>query len=270
MKIIACAVVLFCLGLPSTLFAPYAALAASPPARSGTVGFAHDETFIVYAPDQALADQVLAKANEFRKAESKDMLGKELESGKGRTIITVELSATEDSGFTWPIDHPDRKFHNMWLTTSRERAAGSTLRHEIRHVVLNTRFPDRLPLWIEEGLASRSDDAQRQQVWRDTAAGFSRSNWPDINAVMATRSIHSTDQATYGASTSLVNYLLTRGDMSKLLEFAVLGKKSGWNGALDQCYGIRSVGEFESQWHAWVDEKAAHARATSPRPLGES
>ena len=169
MKAITCAVVLFCLGLPSTLFA---------------VGFAHDETFIVYAPDQALADQVLAKAEEFRKAEAKDLLGTELEAGAGRTIITVKVSATEDSGFTWPIDHPDRKFHNMWLTTSRERAAGSTLRHEIRHVVLNTRFPDRLPPWIEEGLASRSDDAERQQVWRETAAAFSRSGWPDIHSLM--------------------------------------------------------------------------------------
>ena len=103
MKAVACAVVLFCLGLPSTF----------------AVGFAHDETFIVYAPDQALADQVLAKAEKFRKAEAKDLLGEELEAGLGRTIITVKVSATEDNGFTWPIDHPDRKFHNVWLTTSR-------------------------------------------------------------------------------------------------------------------------------------------------------
>ena len=160
MRTTACVAVLFLLVLPSTLFA---------------AGFSHDENFIVYAPDQVLSDQVIAKAEEFRKAEAKDLLGIELDAGKGRTIITVEVSATEDSGFTWPIDHPDRKFHEMWLTTSRQRAAGSTLRHEIRHVVLNTRFPDRLPLWIEEGLASRSDDEQRQRLSRETAARFSRS-----------------------------------------------------------------------------------------------
>ncbi len=249
MKVVSSAVVLFCLGLPSALFA---------------VGFAHDETFIVYAPDQALADQVLAKAQEFRKAEAKDLLGVELEPRAGRTIITVKVSATEDSGFTWPIDHPDRKFHNMWLTTSRQRAAGSTLRHEIRHVVLNTRFPDRLPPWIEEGLASRTDDAEHQQVWRETATAFTRSGWPDIHSVVETRTIHSTDQATYGASTSLVNYLLTRGDMPKLLEFAVTGKKSGWDRALEQCYGIRNLRELESQWHAWVGQEGAHARAPTP------
>ena len=196
--------------------------------------------------------------------EAKDLLGAELESGKGRTIITVEVSATKDSGFTWPIDHPDRKFHEMWLTTSRERAAGSTLRHEIRHVVLNTRFPDRLPPWIEEGLASRSDDPQRQRVWRETAAGFSRSGWPDIHSLVEAKSIHSTDQATYSAATSLVNYLLTRGDMAKLLQFAVTGKKSGWDRALDQCYGIRSLPELESQWHAWVGQERRSAR-TRPR-----
>jgi len=251
MKAVSCAVFLFCLGLPSTLFA---------------VGFAHNETFIVYAPDQALADQVLAKAQEFRKAEAKDLLGVELEPRAGRTIITVEVSATEDSGFTWPIDHPDRKFHSTWLTTSRERAAGSTLRHEIRHIVLNTRFPDRLPAWIEEGLASRSDDGERQRVWRETAAAFSQSAWPDIHTLVEAKSIHSTDRATYGASTSLVNYLLTRGDMPKLLQFATMGKKSGWDSALDQCYGIRSLREFESQWHAWVGQEGAlheHARVSA-------
>jgi hypothetical protein len=240
MKAVSFAVVLFCLGLPSTLFA---------------VGFAHDETFIVYAPDQALADQVLAKAVEFRKAEAKDLLGMELEAGVGRTIITVKVSTSEDSGFTWPIDHPDRKFHNMWLTTSRERATGSTLRHEIRHVVLNTQFPERLPPWVEEGVASRSDDGQRQQLWRETAAAFSQSGWPDIQSVLELKSIHSTDRATYGASTSLVNYLLTRGDMTRLLQFAVMGKKSGWDRALEQCYGIRSIRELEAQWHDWVSQE---------------
>jgi hypothetical protein len=255
MKSVLCAAVLFSLTAPSTLFA---------------VGFAHDPTFIVYAPDQALADQVLAKAEEFRKAEAKDLLGTELEPAAGRTIITVQVSETEDKGFTWPIDHPDRKFHSMWLTTSRERAAGGTLRHEIRHVVLNTRFPfpDRLPLWIEEGLASRSDDGQRQRIWRDTAATFSQSGWPDIQSVVDTQSIHSTDQATYGASTSLVNYLLTRGDMPKLLQFAVTGKKSGWDSALEQCYGIRSLRELESKWHAWVSQKGSLAeRAHVPTSL---
>ena len=248
MKTIAYAVVLLCGSLPTTLFA---------------VGFAHDETFIVYAPCQELADQVLAKAQEFRKAEAIDLLGEELEPHAGRTIISVTVSASEDSGFTWPVDRPDRKFHNMWLTTSPERAAGSTLRHEIRHVVLNTRFPDRLPVWIEEGLASRSDDAQRQRVWRDTAVTFSRSGWPDIHSLMEVKSIHSADRATYGASTSLVNYLLTQGDMPTLLQFAVMGKKSGWDRALDQCYGICSLRELESRWHAWVGQVGAldeHAR----------
>ena len=86
--------------LPLSSFFP-----GCPPALFAA-GFAHDENFIVYAPDQDLADRVLAKAEEFRKAEAKNLLGAELEPGKGRTIITVEVSASEDSGFTWPIDCP--------------------------------------------------------------------------------------------------------------------------------------------------------------------
>ena len=242
MKAVQCVVVLFFLCVPSTLLA---------------VGFAHDESFIVYAPDQELADQVLAKAGEFRRAESRDLLGMELEPNAGRTIITVRLSETADGGFTWPIDHPDRKFHNMWLTTSRERAAGSTLRHEIRHVVLNTRFPERLPLWIEEGLASRGDDPERQQAWREAVAGFSQTGWPSLQAMIEARSIPSTDKAAYAVSTSLVNYLLMRGDTAKLLQFAVIGKQSGWDHALAQCYGIPGLSGLESRWHAWAEPQGA-------------
>lgn len=225
------------LTLPSTLFA---------------VGFSHDENFIVYAPDQTLSDQVLAKAEEFRKAEAIDLLGVELKPGKGRTIITVVVSATEDSGFTWPIDRADRKFHEMWLTTSREKAAGSTLRHEMRHVVLNTRYPDRLPLWIEEGLASRSDDQQRQRLSRETAARLSRSGWPDVRSVVQSRAIHSTDQAAYTAATSLVDYLLTRGDTARLLQFGQSAKKGGWEQSLDKYYGIHGLGELQLKWQAWA------------------
>jgi hypothetical protein len=240
MRAIACIGVFFILALPSALFA---------------AGFSHDQNFIVYAPDQALSDTVIAKAEVYRKAEAIDLLGGELNAGKGRTIITVEVSATEDSGFTWPIDHPDRKFHEMWLTTSREKAAGSTLRHEIRHVVLNTRFPDRLPLWIEEGLASRSDDQQRQRLSRETALQFSRRGWPDIRSIVRSRAIHSTDLAAYSAATSLVNYLLTRGDTAKLLQFGESAKKSGCNQALEKCYGLGSLSELELKWHAWAAQE---------------
>jgi hypothetical protein len=249
MRAITCAAFVFFSGVQAALFA---------------VGFAHDSTFIVYAPDQSLADQVLTKAEDFRKAEARNLLGAELGPAKGRTIITVEVSATEDSGFTWPIDCPQRKFHEVWLTTSRERAAGSTLRHEIRHVVLNTRFPERLPLWIEEGLASRSDDEQRQQLSRTTADGFSRSGWPGIRSVVETRTIHSSDQTTYTAATSLVNYLLTRGDTAKLLEFGQLAKKSGCDQALEKCYGIAGLGDLETRWHEWAaqgDDRRAPALA---------
>ena len=223
MRIVSCAIILFCLAFPSTLFA---------------IGFAHDKTFIVYAPDQALADQVLAKAAEFRKAEAKNLLGVELEAGKGPTIITVALSDRENSGYTWPIDHPDRKFHEMWLTTTRECAAGSILRHEIRHVVLNTRFPDRLPPWIEEGLASRWDNVERQRKRQETVAAFAQCGWPDIHSITDLQKIHATDKTTYAAATSLVSFLLTLGDLPKLFEFAVAGKKSGWDQALHKCYNI--------------------------------
>ena len=236
------------------------------PAALFAGGFAHDDNFIVYAPDQPLADQVLAKAETYRQELAKELLGKELPARAGRTIITVDVSTTKDSGFTWPIDHPDRRFHNTWLTTSRERAVGSTLRHEICHVVLNTQFPQALPTWVEEGLASRNDDATRLRSGRQIIASMAQGGWSGLGGLLDARTIGSADQTSYAMATSLTEYLLSQGDVGKLLQFAADGKGGNWDGAVQQHYGSRGVADLEAKWHAWAAAGTQHASAaTWPR-----
>ena len=119
-----------------------------------TAGYVHNENFIIYTPpessgkvSQRFANQVLTKAEEYRKQIAEEWLHHELPPSVGRTIINVNLSDTEDKGLTWAIDDPRRTLHTLFLTTSRGRALGSTLKHEITHVVLATQFPypNRLP-----------------------------------------------------------------------------------------------------------------------------
>ena len=69
------------------------------------------------APDQAIAEAVVKQAEHFRKEAAREWLGRELPTGQGPTMITVVISSNEDDGLTWPIDTPERKFHQIWVTT---------------------------------------------------------------------------------------------------------------------------------------------------------
>lgn len=223
------------------------------PAPAQAAGFAHDENFVVLAPDQALANAVLAKANEFRKQAAKEWLGEELPPSIGQSVIHVEYSNTEDSALTWPIDSPGRTLHKVWLTTNTERAIGSTLHHEITHVVLATQFPERLPAWADEGAASLADNPERVAARKKILAWYAKTgNWPSVKTVFEARSVNAKDQATYSVAASLTQYLLTRADKSAFLRFAQAGKTQGWDRALKEHYDIQNVGELQTAWQAWA------------------
>ncbi len=148
-------------------------------------GFAHDDNFIVLAPDQALAEEVLDRAEHFRGQVAQEWLGEDLPPSVGRAVIHVSLSDLEDSGLTWAIDCPERKYHKLWVKGTRDQVLGSTLHHEMVHAVLVTRFPDQLPAWAEEGAASTKDDPQRIDTRRRIIDWYARTgNWPKLHATL--------------------------------------------------------------------------------------
>ena len=53
----------------------------------------------------------------------------------------MSFSEEQDAGLTWAKDNPRRKYHTLYLTTTPDRALGSTLAHEMVHVVLATAIP---------------------------------------------------------------------------------------------------------------------------------
>jgi hypothetical protein len=224
------------------------------PALAHAAGMAHDENFIVIASDEALAEDVLAKANQYRKEVAEEWLGAELPPSVGRAIIDVHI-ADDDQGRTWVIDAPDRKHHMLWLNTTRQGALGGMLRHELTHAILATELPGLLPAWADEGAASLADDEERVEIRRQTIAWFSRTgNWPHLETIFAASSIVASDKASYAVSASLAEYLLSRGDKPRFLKFAVEGKSQGWARALRAHYQIESMAELEHGWQSWASD----------------
>ena len=248
--------------MKTTHLSLFLALLAIPTAGFAA-GFAHNENFMVLAPDQQIADAVLARADHFRAEVARQWLGKELPPSVGAAIINVEISESQERGFTWAIDSPGRKYHKVWLTATRQRLLGSTLRHEICHVVLSTRFPGALPPWAEEGAASQSDDQARINTRQGIIDWYAQTgNWPNLEPIFEAEIIPADDQATYSVAASVTRYLLSRGEKSSFLAFAEAGKRHGWDKALATHYGIRSVGHLQSAWRTWAGSASRQAAQT--------
>lgn len=230
-------------------------------------GFAHDENFTVLAPSQELAEQVLKRADQFRGEVAKQWFGEELPPGVGRAVIHVELSPNEDSGMTWAIDSPQRKFHKVWLTTNLEHALGSTLRHEITHVVFATWFPDRLPVWAEEGCASLSDNADRVATRGRIIDWYARSgNFPDLASLFDQETVAAHEKATYAVAASVTEMLISRGGQDgerRFIKFAAVGKKRGWEHALSHHYNLDDLADLQATWEQWIGQERQSVATSS-------
>ncbi|MCA9184749.1 MAG: hypothetical protein R3E01_27915 [Pirellulaceae bacterium] len=225
-------------------------------------GYAHNENFDVYTPAQSAPDaareysrQVLAAAEKYRREIAVEWLGQELPPSVGRTVINIRFDEQRDHGLTWAIGQSRRRTHTLYLATSPELAAGSTLAHEMTHVVLATRFAGdkRLPAWLEEGIASHYDDDSRNARRRNLLRWFVETgNWPRLPLVLQSENIAADDAESYAVACSVKDYLLTQGDKGQLIEFGQQAVAAGWENALQTCYNIRGADRLQSEWQQWV------------------
>ncbi|NOY30449.1 MAG: hypothetical protein GXP28_09835 [Planctomycetes bacterium] len=209
---------------------------------------------------QFVAEYVLDRAETLRGEIATEWIGRPIPTGVGRTSITVHFHPGIESALTWAKDRPTRTLHSVYLRTTPERvqqAVEEMLPHEIVHVVFATQFshPNRLPVWIEEGIASRYDDAQRMAIRQETVTWWTQTgDWPQLATLFDAKNLHASDATGYAAAASLVDFLLSRGDKKTLLAFAADGNATGWDAALKVHYQIQSVSRLQSEWQAWVDE----------------
>ncbi len=233
-------------------------------------GFVHSSNFTVFTPAEpnreaadAFARAVLDRAEQLRKQIAIEWLGEELPPSVGQVLLNVDYSNKPDSGLTWAKDHPDRKLHAVLISTTPGQLPDGVLAHEMAHCVLATRYPhpNRLPAWLEEGIASQYDDANRQQIRQRIMSWFATTgNWPRLAPILNSKRVHSDDQEAYALAATVTEVLLERGTRQKLLQFGELVGKAGLEGALNQCYGIAGTAELELLWKAWFSRNIAAAQ----------
>jgi hypothetical protein len=189
-------------------------------AIANAAGFVHNDNFLIFTESsispkvaQDFANSLMTRAEAYRKQIAEDWLGRPLPAGIGRATINLRFSESEDTGLTWAIDHPSRKTHTVYLVTSADKALGTTLAHEMVHVVLATRFPHphRLPAWLEEGIASQYDDENRKRLRADKASWWVETEvWPNVENVLSAHNIQADDREAYAVSAQVAGVRASR------------------------------------------------------------
>lgn len=210
-----------------------------------------NKNFLVNAPTREMGERILAAAELCRDRIAVEWFGDTLADGQESASIHVELRDTDEGGFTLLCD-PKRRFsgrHRIWLNTTRDRALGGTLAHEIAHVVLNARFADGMAAWANEGIASRLDDSRRAAIRQETLKNIVQTGrWPSLQRLLNQPQIKSTDRVGYSVAVSVTEFLLSRGSRARFLDFVELGQRTGWDTAVRRIYGIADVEQLRRDW----------------------
>jgi hypothetical protein len=129
------------------------------------------------------------------------------------------------------------------------------LRHEVAHTVLLTALGGAIPDWANEGIASRYDNLRRHAIREVKLREFATfDSWPRLPALFASP-IEA--QWSYAASVSLTDYLVARGGKREFIRFLLTADSQGYDAALHQHYGLRSIDQLEAAWRNHVRQVVA-------------
>lgn len=146
-----------------------------------------------------------------------------------------------------------RRRIDLLVKSNREFPA---LTHELTHVILADRFVDgNAPLWADEGIATLADtEAKRLLHRKDCLVALRTGSSIRVANLLHLEKFTSPHQvpAFYGQSLLLVQFLVDKGDPSKLVPFLELAKRKGYDHALRESYDIDGVPHLEKLWQDYA------------------
>ncbi|MFO7905606.1 MAG: hypothetical protein R6U98_23295 [Pirellulaceae bacterium] len=220
-------------------------------------GFTHSDNFIVFAPDQETASEILKKAEQYRRILAIQWFGEELSSSSRRTLTSVIMDGKTTHAEFWAMDGDDGKHYKLDLVNFREETLDAALAHEISHMIMELRFDGELPIWTDEGLATFQSHRSKRVGHASLMKAIAETReWPALKALLATDRIDKYDRTSYAVATSLTSYLLRQGDAQTLFDFALSGRRIDWNHASQEHYAM-SLAQLEQSWRTWVTRMAS-------------
>lgn len=241
--------------LTALVFAWAVAAVATPGQSAELSGIRSSKNFVLSAPSKELTRAGLAQAEYFRKQIALEWLGHELPPGESFADITISLASEgeEDSGRLWLANRDSGRPHMMWLTGSRKDVLGGGMVHEVAHVVMAAQFPQGMPVWANEGIASSYDDAERSEIRQAIMQRIVRNAaWPSIDELLTAKQIAPGNQTAYALASSLTAFFVSLADRPTFIHFINQAQRAGWDAALESVYSIDGRSELQLRWHRWA------------------
>jgi hypothetical protein len=128
----------------------------------------------------------------------------------------------------------------------------AALPHELTHVILRDRFTLTVaPRWADEGMAMLADtEAKQDRHYRDLEEALAQRTTFRAAELLTMEEYPSPGRfgTYYGQSASLTKFLVARKSPEQFVEFLDRARNTGYDAALQECYGIAGVGELDRQW----------------------
>jgi hypothetical protein len=216
--------------------------------------------FIVYAPNQQVAQKVGEYAERWRRDKALEWLGREMPAWGKKCPLRVTVTPAGSSGeTTFAFDNGSILDQEMHVAGSLERILDSVLPHEITHTVFAYRFRQPLPRWADEGGSVLSEDnIERQKhddlIRRLLVQGNKAYRLRALLTMMRYPNSGEDVLTLYAQGYSVVRFLVESSNRQTFLDFLADGMRPdlGWDKALQKHYRVSSIEQLESAWLNWM------------------
>ncbi|HEX4128880.1 MAG TPA: hypothetical protein VHZ24_02470 [Pirellulales bacterium] len=212
--------------------------------------------FIVNAPTPAIAQQVGAAAEQFRRDLAIEWLGKPMPTWAQPCPITVEIGQHLGAGgaTSFVFDHGEVFGWQMNIQGPLDRVLDSVLPHEVTHTIIASHFREPLPRWADEGACTTVEhDAERQKQQQMLITFLRTGRGISFSQMFAMREYPHDIMPLYAQGHSLATYLIAQGGRRKFLDFVADGlEQEQWTDAIHRHYGFATLGDLQNTWLDWV------------------
>lgn len=206
--------------------------------------------FHVHAADPQVAQLIGQWAEYYRKEKATLWLGREMPTWGQPCPLHVTVSMQGPSGATsFRFGQGQILDMKMEIQGNLERLVRSVLPHEVTHTVFAFHFRQPVPRWADEGGSVLSeDDIERQRHDQLVRGIINRGQKIPLRTLFGLKEYPAQVMSLYAQGYSMSDYLVKRSNRQQFLNFVARGMYAGWDKAVQEFYGHRSVEEMEQAW----------------------
>lgn len=215
------------------------------------------DNFVVTAPTRDFAQQVGEAAEYYRKELAVAWLGRELPKWYRPCPVKVRVGQIGAGGATtFHFDRGEVSGWNMNIQGTEERILDSVLPHEISHTIFACYFRRPLPRWADEGAATLIEhESERNRQTKLLGEVMSDGTKYSLRQLLSIKDYPRNMRRVltlYSQGYSLTDYLVQKKGRKVFLEFLSTADKKGWDRAIREHYGVKSIEALEGKWNNWV------------------